>query len=164
MPLGPFLAKKLSTTISPWVVTDEALRPFRTAAFSRDKVSAAINYLASEVDATAGGFDIVLEVWLLTARMREAGDSAARLTESNVRDLYWTFAQMVTHHASNGCNLLSGDLLGSGTISGPDPDSRACLAELTVRGTVPIVLPNGESRSWLEDGDEVVFRGRASRK
>ena len=164
VPLGPFLAKSLSTTISPWVVTDEALRPFRTAAFPREMGQPpALNYLASETDATAGGFDIVLEVWLQTTQMREAGAAATRLTASNVRDLYWTFAQMVTHHASNGCNLLSGDLLGSGTVSGPDPDSRACLAELTVRGTAPVVLPNGESRSWLEDGDEVILRGRASR-
>ena len=159
-PLGPFLAKSLATTVSPWIVTEEALRPFRVPSFARaPDETAAPEYLTSEHDASHGGLGIVLEAWLQTPLMREP----ARITVSDASHLYWTFAQMLTHHASNGCNLMTGDLLGSGTVSGPTPESRACLAELTQRGTVPLTLPNGETRSWLEDGDEVVLRGRASR-
>jgi fumarylacetoacetase len=106
--------------------------------------------------------DIRLEALLLTPRMREAGQAPARITLTNFRNMYWTFAQMVTHHMSNGCNLLPGDVLGSGTASGPTDDSRACYSEIT-EGTKPLALPNGETRLWLEDGDEIIFRGRAER-
>lgn len=163
-PLGPFLAKNLATTISPWIVTEEALRPFRVAAFTRGpEDTPAPDYLTSEENRRQGGIGIALEAWLLTRRMRDQNESAVRITATDAKHLYWTFAQMVTHHASNGCNLMSGDLLGSGTVSGPTPETRACLAELTQRGTVPLVLHNGEVRAWLEDGDEVILRGRASR-
>jgi len=162
-PLGPFLAKSLATTISPWIVTEEALRPFRVPAFTRGpEETPAPDYLASDDNRRQGGIGIALEAWLLTRRMRDQNEAAVRITATDARHLYWTFAQIVTHHASNGCNLMSGDLLGSGTVSGPTPESRACLAELTKRGTVPLALPNGETRAWLEDGDEVVIRGRAS--
>jgi len=163
-PLGPFLAKSLSTTISPWVVTEEALRPFRVAAFHRGhEAPPLLPYLSSAVDQAQGGFDIRLEALLRSPAMRDGGEPGVPITDTNFRHMYWTFAQMFTHHMSNGCNLQPGDLLGSGTVSGPTPESRACLAELTARGTKPLTLPNGEIRSWLLDGDEVVFRGRASR-
>jgi fumarylacetoacetase len=165
VPLGPFLAKSLSTTISPWVVTEEALRPFRAPAFRRAADEPApLPYLTLKQDQDEGGLDLALTASLLTPRMREAGLAPHKVTDTNFRHMYWTFAQMVTHHASNGCNLQPGDLLGSGTISGPTPGSRACLAELTVRGKEPLHLPNGETRPWLEDGDEVIFAARASRQ
>lgn len=164
-PLGPFLAKSLSTTVSPWIVTEEALRPFRTGAFVRPPGDmAAPGYLQSDSDGREGGLGIELEAWLLTPHARASGECPVRVTATDARHLYWTFAQMVTHHASNGCNLLPGDLFGSGTVSGPSPDSRACLAELTERGAAPLSLPGREVRTWLEDGDEVVLRGRASRQ
>jgi fumarylacetoacetase len=159
-PLGPFLAKSFATTISPWIVTMEALAPFRTPAFDRPPEDPQpLDYLASEQNSREGGIDLILEVYLRSAGM----DKAVRLGRSNLRDLYWTPAQLLTHHASNGCNLQPGDLLGSGTVSGPAEDARGCLLELTHNGGRPFALPTGEQRSFLEDGDEVIFRGHCER-
>ena len=163
-PLGPFLCKSFSTTISPWVVTAEALQPFRTPAPARPKGDPApLFYLRSDEDQASGGLGLAMQALLLTPAMRQAGLDPVPVTRADFRDMYWTFAQMAAHHMSNGCNLQTGDLLGSGTVSGPTDESRACLAELTARGTVPLQLPNGETRAWLEDGDEVIFRARAER-
>ena len=160
-PLGPFLSKSLSTTISPWVVTYEAMLPFAAPAFPRAADDPKpLPYLTGAQDQAEGLMDIALEALLLTPRMREAGQAPARITLTNFRNMYWTFAQMVTHHMSNGCNLMPGDVLGSGTASGPTDDSRACYSEIT-EGSNAITLPNGETRLWLEDGDEIIFRGRA---
>lgn len=163
-PLGPFLAKNFATTISPWVVTMEALAPFRAPAFARaagDPVP--LPYLADAADQAAGGIDLNLEVYLLTARMRQAGLAPQRLSSSNLTNMYWTFAQLLAHHASNGCNLRPGDLLGSGTVSGETKNSRGCLLELTWRGAEPLKLPGGEERRFLQDGDEVILRGYCER-
>ena len=111
----------------------------------------------------SGGFAITVEVWLRTRRMREADEPAVRISQGSALDLYWTFAQMLTHHASTGCNMQPGDLLGSGTISGPQRESRGCLLELTWRGAEPLTLPNGETRAFLEDGDAVTMVGFAER-
>ncbi len=163
-PLGPFLGKSQGTTISPWVITAEALAPFRCAAFTRpDGHPKPLPHLFSETDQAEGGIDLALEAFILTPRMRQAGAAPSRVTNTNFKHIYWTFAQMVTHHMSNGCNLQPGDLVASGTCSGPTDDSRACLAELSARGTADIRLANGETRRYLEDGDEVIFRARASR-
>lgn len=163
-PLGPFLAKNFATTLSPWVVTFEALAPFRVPAFARPEGDPApLPYLSDVADQSAGGLDVAIEVWLRTARMRDAGVPPLRLSRGNARDLYWTPAQLLTHHASNGCNLQPGDLLGSGTISGAERGSRGCLLELTWRGSEPVRLPNGEVRRFLEDGDEVILRGHCER-
>ncbi|MCC6928485.1 MAG: fumarylacetoacetase [Gemmatimonadaceae bacterium] len=163
-PLGPFLAKNFATSLSPWVVTFEALAPYRVPAFARaDGDPAPLPYLADATDQSRGGLDVWIEVWLRTARMREDDAQAVRLSRGNARELYWTMAQLLAHHASNGCNLQPGDVLGSGTISGPAKDSRGCLLELTWRGTEPVTLPNGELRRFLEDGDEVILRGSCER-
>jgi fumarylacetoacetase len=163
-PLGPFLAKNFATTISPWVVTMEALAPFRCPALARSGGDPApLPYLSDANDQARGAFDLTLEVLLLTPQMRAAGQAPHRLTAGNFQKLYWTFAQLLTHHASNGCNLQPGDLLGSGTVSGETKDSRGCLLELTWRGTEPVKLPGGEERKFLQDGDEVIFRGHAGR-
>ena len=163
-PLGPFLAKNFASTISPWVVTLEALAPFRAPAFARPAVDPApLPHLTYATDQQSGGLDLTLEVWLATAAMRTAGAAPVRLTSGNFQTMYWTLAQLLAHHASNGCNLRPGDLLGSGTVSGPAKDSRGCLLELTWRGTEPIKLPNGEERKFLADGDEVILRGYAER-
>jgi fumarylacetoacetase len=159
-PLGPFLAKSFATSISPWIVTMEALAPFRTGAYARPEPDPApLAYLTSEKDLREGGIDLSVEVYLRSARM----DEAVRISRSNLRNLYWTPAQLVTHHASNGCNLQPGDLLGSGTVSGPEDESLGCLLELTRNGREPISLVAGEQRGFLEDGDEVVFRGYCER-
>jgi fumarylacetoacetase len=163
-PLGPFLSKSFATTVSPWVVTAEALAPFRVAAFPRPAGDPApLPYLHDPADQAAGGIAVTLEVELLTNRMREAGLPPHRLSRSSFRDMYWTPAQLVTHHASNGCLLRPGDLLASGTVSGPTEDARGCLLELTWRGTRPLTLPSGETRRFLEAGDEVILRGRCER-
>ncbi len=163
-PLGPFQAKSVGTTISPWVVTAAALLPFQAAAFPRgDGEPAPMPHLASARQAASGGLDLQLYADLLTPQMRAAGAGPERLTDTNFVHMYWTFAQMVTHHASNGCDLRPGDLLGSGTASGPTDASRACLAEINARGTKSFTLANGERRMWLEDGDEVIFQARAER-
>jgi len=165
VPLGPFLAKSFSTSISPWIITEAAMRPFRTPSFVRPASDpAALAYLTSQRERENGGFDLKLRASIVTRRMREARQGAERITSTNFKHMYWTFAQMLAHHTSNGCNLMPGDLIGSGTASGPSEESRACLAEITSRGTNPITLSNGETRSWLEDGDEVIFRARAERE
>jgi fumarylacetoacetase len=159
-PLGPFLGKSFATSLSPWVVTMEALAPFRVAAFARSAGDPApLPYLSSDDDQKHGGLSVILEVSLQSVRMREAGVAPVVLSRSNVRDLYWTVAQMLTHHASNGCNLRPGDLLASGTVSGEAKSARGCLLELTLRGQEPFTLPNGEQRKFLKDGDEVILRG-----
>jgi fumarylacetoacetase len=164
-PLGPFLAKNFATTLSPWVVTFEALEPFRTHALPRPAGDPRpLPYLDSVVDRARGAFDITLEVWLRTARMRDASQPAVRLSRGRFADMYWTLAQLLTHHASGGCNLRPGDLLASGTVSGPDRDARGCLLELTWRGAEPLTLPGGETRRFLEDGDEVIMRGVCERE
>ncbi len=163
-PLGPFLAKSFATTISPWVVTFEALQPYRTSAFRRPAGDPRpLPHLDSEHDASKGGIDAVVEVYLGSASMRAAGLAPVRLSRSRLTDLYWTMAQMFTHHTSNGCNLRPGDLFASGTISGPTKESRGCLLELTWRGAEPLALPNGETRKFLEDGDEVILRAFCER-
>ena len=164
-PLGPFLAKSFATTISPWIVPLEALEPFRTPAFPRPAGDPApLPYLCSPEDQASGGIDIVVEVWLASQRMREAGAEPIRISRGNFRDTYWTVAQMLAHHTSNGCNLRPGDLFGSGTVSGPTRDSLGCLLELTRRGTEPFHLPTGEERRYLEDGDEVILRAYCERE
>ncbi|MGA8111880.1 MAG: fumarylacetoacetase [Acidobacteriaceae bacterium] len=163
-PLGPFLGKSFATAISPWVVSLDALAPFRVPAVERpDGDPQPLPYLLNEQDRAQGGFDVNLEVWLATARMRAAGQAPARISQANLRDLYWTLGQMVTHHASNGCNLRPGDLLATGTVSGATPDSVGSLHERTKRGAEPLVLPNGEQRRFLEDGDEVILKGWCER-
>jgi fumarylacetoacetase len=163
-PLGPFLAKSFATTISPWVVTFEALQPYRTSAFPRPSGDPQpLPHLDSERDRTGGGIDAVVEVYLGSASMRKAGLEPVRLSQSRLADLYWTMAQMFTHHTSNGCNLRPGDLFASGTVSGPTRESRGCLLELTWRGAEPLTLPNGETRKFLEDGDEVILRAYCER-
>jgi fumarylacetoacetase len=164
-PLGPFLAKNFATTISPWIVTMDALESFRVPAFKRgDGDPRPLPYLSFETNQERGGFDLTLEVWLSLQRMRESKQSPVRLSQGNARELYWTLAQMLTHHTSNGCNLQSGDLLATGTVSGPAKESVGCLLEMTRRGAEPIQLPSGELRKFLEDGDEVIFRGYCERE
>lgn len=159
-PLGPFLAKNFATTISPWVITAEAAEPYRIPAAVRPPGDpAALDYLLSEENEKKGGLDAILEVHLSSARMREEKVPALLLSRASFSLMYWTLAQMLTHHASNGCNLRTGDLIASGTVSGPSRDSMGCLLELTQRGANPVVLPTGETRKFLEDGDEVVMRG-----
>jgi fumarylacetoacetase len=163
-PLGPFLAKSFATSLSPWVVTMEALAPFRVPAFARAAGDPApLPYLFDSGDQETGGLDVQLEVFLSSEQMREEKIAPMRMSCGSFRDMYWTIAQMLTHHASNGCNLCPGDLLGSGTVSGPSKDARGCLLELTARGEEPIALPTGEQRKFLEDGDEVTLRGFCAR-
>jgi fumarylacetoacetase len=163
-PLGPFLAKSFATTVGPWIVTLDALEPFRAASFARPAGDPApLPYLNDPDDRSRGGFDITLEVWLRTAAMRDAAIPAVRLSSGSFDSMYWTVAQLLTHHASNGCNMRPGDLLGSGTVSGPEKGSRGCLLELSSRGAEPVMLPSGERRAFLADGDEVTFRGWCER-
>lgn len=145
-PLGPFLAKNFATSISPWIVTLDALEPYRVQSQREDPV---LPHLEDDI-----AFDITVEVWLRSAKMTEP----VRISQGNFRDMYWTVAQLVAHHTSNGCNLQPGDLLASGTISGPEKESAGCLLELA-----PIELPNGETRKFLEDGDEVILRAYCER-
>lgn len=159
-PLGPFLAKSFGTSISPWIVTTEALAPFRAPAFPRPEGDPPpLPYLDDERDQASGGLDLTLEVWLKTERMTDP----VRVSQGNFRDMYWTIAQMLAHHASNGCNLRPGDLIGSGTVSGREKSERGCLLELTWRGAEPLDL-GGEPRKFLEDGDEVILRGYCDRE
>ena len=164
-PLGPFLAKNFATTISPFVVTMEALAPFRVPAFERDADDPQpLDYLNGEANKKSGGFDIKLEVYIQTPKMREENTAPHLLSRSNMKDLYWTIGQMLTHHASNGCNLQTGDLMATGTVSGQGKDERGCLLELTWCGKEPIELPNGETRRFLEDGDEIIMKGFCERE
>jgi fumarylacetoacetase len=164
-PLGPFLGKSFATSVSPWVVPIAALAPFRVPAADRAPGDPApLPYLFDETDQKAGALDLTLEALLLTPKMRAANQPPHRLSQTNLRHLYWTPAQLIAHHTSNGCNLASGDLLATGTVSGPDEDSAGCLLELTRNGARPIQLPNGETRTALEDGDEVILRGFCHRE
>ena len=163
-PLGPFLAKNFLSTVSPWVVTLDALAPFRSPRALRDAGDPQpLAYLEAQGDAARGAFDVTLEAAITTEKMRAAGLEPHRLSRSEAKSLYWTPAQLVAHHTSNGCNLRPGDLLGSGTVSGPTDDARGCLLEITSRGAAPVTLPGGESRTFLADGDEVVVRGWCER-
>jgi len=157
-PLGPFLAKNFSTMVSPWIVTSEALAPFRRPFTRPAGDPAPLPYLDSAFNREAGAMDITLEVWLLTASMRQQGLPAVRLSQSNALDAYWTPAQLIAHHTSNGCNLQTGDLLGTGTLSGPLPGQGGSLLELSAGGRQPLALPHGEQRSFLQDGDTVTLR------
>jgi fumarylacetoacetase len=164
-PLGPFLAKSFATTISPWIVTLGALEPFRCPAFPRTGDDPRpLPYLTDDADQRAGGFDIGTQMYLSSAKMRAQKLPPALLSRCTFRDSYWTLAQMVAHQTSNGCNLQPGDILGSGTISGPTPDGAGSLMELTQGGKSPIHLPGGETRTFIEDGDEIVQRGRCERE
>jgi fumarylacetoacetase len=159
-PLGPFLAKNFATSISPWVTPMAALEPFRAPATPRPPADPKpLPYLHSEADQHHGSLNVKLEVLLTTKTMRENKLDPFRLSESNVSDLYWTPAQLIAHHTSNGCNLQVGDVLATGTISGPAEASAGCLLELTRNGAQPILLPTGESRAFLADGDEIILRG-----
>jgi fumarylacetoacetase len=164
-PLGPFLGKNFATTLSPWVVTLEALAPFRTAALHRVVDDPApLPNLLSDSDQAHGGLDLWLEASVTSIQMRQSGMPPVVLGRSNPRDLYWTLAQMLAHHTSNGCNLRAGDLLATGTVSGADKSALGCLLELTWRGKEPVSLPTGERRRFLEDGDEVTLRGFCERE
>ena len=162
-PLGPFLAKNFASTISPWIVTLEALAPYR-AAWTRDSADPQpLPYLESNALRAGGAFDVELEVLLQTSAMRAAGIAPQRLSLANFRDAYWSVSQMVAHHTVAGCNLRAGDLLGSGTQSGPTPESAGSLLELTSGGKQAINLANGETRIFIEDGDTIIMRGWAQR-
>mgnify|MGYP001272993516 CR=1 FL=1 len=178
-PLGPFLAKNFATTVSPCIVTMEALAPFRGPRFERPAGDPRpLPHLDCDHDRAHGALDITLEVYLQSAEMKKRGLTPHRISRGNFRHMYWTVAQMLTHHASNGCNLQPGDLLGSGTVSGPTRDSRGCLLELTWDGDpwatppiaapgtarTPITLPSGEQRKFLADGDEVILKGYCERE
>lgn len=161
-PLGPFLAKNFLTTISPWIVTTEALAPYRIAQPPRpDGDPQPLSYLLSEADQASGAYAITMEVHLRTPRMRSEGAPPHRLSRGSMNVMYWTVAQLITHHTCNGCNLRAGDLLGTGTLSGTDPSSFGSLLELSQGGRAPLQLPNGEQRSFLEDGDELALSAYA---
>ncbi len=163
-PLGPFLSKNFASTVSPWMVTMDALAPFRKA-FNRPAGDPEpLPYLDSATNRVAGAVDIELEVWLQTAQMRDAGLAGERLSRSNYADAYWTAAQLVAHHTVNGCNLRAGDMFGSGTLSGPEPDQGGSLLELSVGGKNPITLGNGQTRTFLEDGDTIILKGYCQRE
>jgi fumarylacetoacetase len=163
-PLGPFLAKSFRTSVSPWIITAEAMEPFRAPQPVRpDGDPPPLPHLLDTADQAHGALDIECEVFLSTPAMRGAGAEPHRLCRSNTLALYWTVAQMVAHHSSGGCNLQPGDLFGSGTISGTDPDGIGCLLEMTFGGRDAITLGNGETRRYLEDGDEVIFRAHCRR-
>ncbi|MFO6420860.1 fumarylacetoacetase [Hylemonella sp. W303a] len=158
-PLGPFLSKNFATTISPWIVTLEALAPFRTAFTRPADDPQPLPYLESAANREGGAFDIQLEVLMQTGRMRQVGQPAHRIVRTSYRHAYWTLAQLVTHHTVGGCNLQPGDLFGSGTLSGPTPEEAGALLELTRGGKQPLSLPDGEQRTFLQDGDSVTLRG-----
>jgi fumarylacetoacetase len=163
-PLGPFLGKSFATTVSPWVVTMDALAPYRVPLAARaDGDPEPLPYLSSQNNREQG-IDVQLEVYLTTQRMRAAAVDPVRLGSVNAKQLYWSFAQMVAHHTSNGCNLRTGDLLATGTISGPQPDSQGSLLEITRRGAEPLKISSDEERKFLEDGDEITFRGFCERE
>lgn len=162
--LGPFLGKSFATTVSPWLVTQEALLPFRCAPQTRPEGDPQpLPYLTDAAHERSGALDVQLQALLHTRQMRERSLAPQVITDTNLQHLYWTLPQMVAHHSSNGCNLETGDLLGSGTVSGPEEHEAACLWEIT-GGTLPIQLPTGETRVWLDDGDELILRGRASKQ
>ncbi|TMP30339.1 fumarylacetoacetase [Pseudoalteromonas rubra] len=158
-PLGPFLAKNFASTVSPWIVTTEALAPYRTNWHRNEQDPQPLEYLESAQNRESGAFDIQMDVLLETAKMREANAAPSKLSESSFKHSYWTVAQMVTHHTVNGCNFLPGDMLGSGTQSGPEHEEAGSLLELSRGGKETITLDNGEERKFLEDGDKVIMRG-----
>jgi fumarylacetoacetase len=163
-PLGPFLSKSFATSLARTVVPIDLLEPFRVPAFRRPEGDPSpLPYLHSDADQQRGAFDITLEVWLQTESMRTRDMEPALVSRGNFRDMYWTLAQMITHHASGGCNLRAGDLIASGTVSGAAPESRGCLLERAWRGTEPLELPSGETRRFLDDGDEVTLRAFCER-
>ena len=162
-PLGPFLGKSFATTISPWIVTLEALEPYRLPWSRGADEPPPLPYLDDASARAAGAIDIQLEVWIETAAMRSAGHAACRLSHTSFRHAYWSIAQTLAHHTVNGCNLQPGDLLGTGTQSGPTPEEAGSLLELTRGGREPLRLPGGEQRSFLEDGDAIVLRGYCER-
>ncbi|MGX7895894.1 fumarylacetoacetase [Tsuneonella sp. HG222] len=163
-PLGPFLAKNFFSTVSPWVVTSAALAPYRIPQARRpDGDPAPLPYLYDEADQATGAFAIEMDVAIQTAAMRQAGIPPHRLTRGPMSAMYWTAAQLVAHHTANGCNLQPGDLLGTGTLSSESPDTFGSLLELSEGGKSPLKLPNGESRTFLEDGDEIVMTAQAVR-
>jgi fumarylacetoacetase len=164
-PLGPFLAKNFATTISPWIVTPEALAPFRIAQPPRpDGDPAPLPYLFDAADQREGALDVALDVFLMTPGLRAKGLPLHRLSTGNARHLYWTTAQFVAHHSCGGCALQPGDLFGSGTISAPTPDGRGSLLEISEGGRKPVDLASGETRRFLEDGDEVIFAAHCRRE
>jgi fumarylacetoacetase len=163
-PLGPFLSKNFASTISPWIVTLDALAPFRRAFARPEGDPAPLPYLDSATNRSQGAIDVQLEVAVQTARMREAGQPAERISRSNFADAaYWTAAQLVAHHTVNGCALSNGDLFGTGTLSGPHPSQAGSLLELTQGGAQALALSNGEMRTFLQDGDGVALRGFCER-
>jgi fumarylacetoacetase len=162
-PLGPFLSKNFASTLSPWIVTTEALAPFRSAFVRPEGDPLPLPYLDAVKNRESGAFDIQLEVWLQTSKMRQSRTAGERLVTSNFNHAYWTVAQMVAHHTLNGCNLRAGDLLGTGTLSGPTANQAGSLLELSVGGKQPFQLQNGETRTFLEDGDCVILRGYCER-
>lgn len=164
-PLGPFLSKSFATSVSPWVIMPEALQPFRCAQPARPQGDPQpLSYLFDERDQQQGALAIELEVLLLTAAMRESGLPAQRIALSSTQNMYWTVAQMVAHHSVNGCSLQPGDLFGSGTLSGPSADSCGSLLEVTEGGKQALQLQSGETRTFLEDGDEIILKARCSRE
>jgi len=163
-PLGPFLSKSFATSVSPWIVTMDALAPFRSSAFVRPSDDPQpLPYLRDDRNEREGGFAILLEVRLSSLRMRDEGHAPFRVSRGSFASMYWTLGQMLAHHTSNGCNLRAGDLFASGTVSDAAPESRGCLLERTWRGTEPLTLPTGEIRRFLEDGDEVTIHGWCER-
>ena len=163
-PLGPFLSKNFASTLSPWIVTMDALAPFRKHWTRPDGDPDPLPYLDSPANRETGSIDIELEVWLQTPAMQKAGIAGEQLMRSNYASAYWTVAQMVAHHTVNGCNLRTGDLFGSGTLSGPAAGEAGSLLELTQGGKQPVKLTTGETRTWLEDGDTVILRGYCQRE
>jgi fumarylacetoacetase len=158
-PLGPFLGKSFGSTVSPWIITLEALEPFRVAQAPRPAGDPRpLAYLWNDADQQSGAFDVALESLILTPQMRERDAAPSRISRSNTTDLYWTLAQLVAHHTCGGCNLEAGDLFGTGTISGPTEEGWGSLSEQSMDGSRTLTLSSGEQRSFLEDGDEAIFR------
>jgi fumarylacetoacetase len=162
-PLGPFLGKNFATTISPWIITLEALEPFRKPWTRPSTDPQPLPYLDSDDNRFRGAFDVKLEVCLLSETMNSSGAAPVRLSSSNYVHSYWTLRQLIAHHTSNGCNLLPGDFIGTGTISGPCPEEVGSILELTKGGKTPFQLPTSETRKFIEDGDTVIMRARSER-
>ena len=162
-PLGPFLAKNFASTVSPWIITTEALAPFRSEFTRPESDPQPLPYLTSDFNSENGSMDIQLECLIETEQMRNAGEAPAKLSESSFKHSYWTVAQMVAHHTVNGCAMQPGDLLGSGTQSGPEHEEAGSLLELSRGGKQAITLPNGEQRTFLNDGDSIIMRGYCQR-
>jgi fumarylacetoacetase len=161
-PLGPFLAKSFATTLSPWIVPLEALAPYRVPVFERPESDPApLPYLVSP-SSNQDGIDLTLEAYLQSEPMRQSGAAPMLLSRSNLRTLYWSLTQLLTHHTSNGCNLRPGDLLATGTASGPEEGSEGCLLEKRLSAE-PLRLPSGEVRTFIEDGDEITLRAQVQR-